>query len=894
MVRKSPKTLLPANAVLAAARFNAERALATAVRVYEVARGMDSRAVCKTAELVAEELRTAGLRDVRIEELPADGRTVYGGWRMPLAWTLSEATLRTGGGMRPVELLADAREVPQHLATYSPGTPGDRWMEGPVVTVDDAGSLPQAAQGAFIRVGAAHATPEFNAAAALAGALGVLVCVPNDDPTAVRYLNYAVPFDAIRPCVPCFSLSPAAQARLNELLRADPALRVQARVRARRRKGTLPLVTAILGEGVPSLYLCAHLDEPGAQDNASGVGTAVETLRTLAATPATGSGDTSPPRAIQIFFSMEVRGLHAWLNQQRTPPPFLAGLNLDMVGCAPDGGQHTMVVRRGFPGQPHFAGVVLDAAAQWADAAVGGMPRTAGTCGVSDAVFGGCPDVGHVSLEQRPGTVYHTSRDLASILDVRAVRWSGVASTAFLETVRRLDNPGVLHLAKAIQQRARQSEVKPSDGTALGIRHALGELTSLRGALRTKSLFGDWNSPAALYRAGVRRSSGCWPWVEASRRLEDHVAALTQEAGTPPRRAARDDRARRVAKTLVPRILFRGFLSFEDASASELAPLGLKPGWGTEPWAWIAAARFRGKATVADVVDELERMGVHVELNRAVALAQYLVAAGKAQLRPLLDRRTLARTFRAMGVRRGSVLCLQAGLSHFGYIVGGPQTVINAVLDVLGPKGTLCVPVHSLSVIGNEPYDVATSPSRVGAVSEFFRTLPGVVRSPHPTHSVAVLGPAAAELTHLDRIDAAPLARDGFWGKLYDAGGDVLVMCPLRSATIFHAGEAWSGVPQPPLLAHVRQPDGLRRVVTVPQGPWHVDHFEEKLAAPLLASGTMRKASLGEGTLFFASARAMADISVAVNRATPLVSLGRDGACRCFYCEAVRKGVGQP
>jgi aminoglycoside N3'-acetyltransferase len=153
------------------------------------------------------------------------------------------------------------------------------------------------------------------------------------------------------------------------------------------------------------------------------------------------------------------------------------------------------------------------------------------------------------------------------------------------------------------------------------------------------------------------------------------------------------------------------------------------------------------------------------------------------------------------------------------------------------------------------------------------------------------LGPAARELTALPRPNLAPLAREGFWGKLYDADGDVLLLCPIASATIFHAGEAWTGVPQPALLAHVRNGNGRRRVFTIPRGPWHVDHFERAMAAPLLRSGAMRRVPLGEGAIYRASARAMADISVAVNRANPLASLGRNGGCRCFYCSALRRGM---
>jgi aminoglycoside 3-N-acetyltransferase len=216
---------------------------------------------------------------------------------------------------------------------------------------------------------------------------------------------------------------------------------------------------------------------------------------------------------------------------------------------------------------------------------------------------------------------------------------------------------------------------------------------------------------------------------------------------------------------------------------------------------------------------------------------------------------------------------------------------MTALQDVLGPRGTLCMPTHSLSVLGAEPYDPRHSRSVVGAVSDYFRRQPGVIRSPHPTHSVAAVGPAARALTRLVDRNSAPLARDGFWGKLYDAGGDVLLICPVRSTTILHAGEVWTGVSQPTLITHRKEADGERRVFTQPQAPWHVDHFQTTMIDPLLQQGTMRSTTLGDGTIFLAPARALADISVAVNRTNPMISIGRNGACTCFYCQAVRQGV---
>ncbi len=888
---------MPVTPETAAARdaFQPKRALNTIQRLWETARHMDSLAVRASAEFVAGELRAAGLDNVRIEELPADGRTAPGGWIMPLAWSVTDARLEIGG--RGGKVLADYAANPQTLAMYSPETPHGHWVEGPVAVAADMAAVHRPRlRGSFLLVNDGRTSPDLNALAAKAGALGVIVSVPNADPNAARYLNYAVPFDAGRPCVPCFSLTPAQGARLQALLRTTPGLRLRARVRAQRTAATAPLVTATLGQGTPSIYLCAHFDEIGAQDNASGVGVAIEALRVLALV-AKQRGGAPPVRAIRVLMGSEVRGLQAWLNPMGRIPPFLAGLNLDMVGIEPHAGASRFILGRGLAGQAHFAHHLLDDAARLANSRVGRMDTVIRRCPVSDAMIGLCPQPGHCSIEQTPDTVYHTSADVPAVLSLRALQWSGTAAVAFLVAATRFSNREVIGLARKITtQTRREMSRRPAEAATLAAR-AKAELDSLRRALTTPELFDPWPSSAEIYRAGVRRADGLWPAVADRLRFDALAATLPALPKPPPARPTprSEAKARRAAAALAPEVTFRGFLSFEDQTsfgqkAALARAVGLAPGWSTETWAWALAARLRGKATLADVVDLLRRDGVPADMGKAVALTEYLVRIGKARLRPILGPAALRTALRAAGVRRGSILCLHASLSQFGYIPGGPATLVDAILDVLGPKGTLCMPAHSLSVLGNTPYDPSQSPSMVGAVSEYFRRRPGVRRSGHPTHSVTALGPAAQALTELPREDLAPLAREGFWGKLYDANGDVLLLCPLRSATIFHVGEAWTGVPQPSFVVHTRNGRG-RRVFTIPQAPWHVDHFETTMAAPLLRSGAMRRVTLGDANFYLAPARAMADISVAVNRANPLVSIASNGTCGCFYCRTVRLGV---
>src|SRR5215831_12542887 len=103
----------------------------------------------------------------------------------------------------------------------------------------------------------------------------------------------------------------------------------------------------------------------------------------------------------------------------------------------------------------------------------------------------------------------------------------------------------------------------------------------------------------------------------------------------------------------------------------------------------------------------------------------------------------------ALGVRPGGSLMVHSSLSSLGYVPGGVTAVIEALQRAIGPRGTLAMPAHSWERAGKGDFtfDVRKTPSCVGAISESFRKIPGVVRSLHPTHSVAALGPRAGFLT---------------------------------------------------------------------------------------------------------------------------------------------------
>jgi len=177
---------------------------------------------------------------------------------------------------------------------------------------------------------------------------------------------------------------------------------------------------------------------------------------------------------------------------------------------------------------------------------------------------------------------------------------------------------------------------------------------------------------------------------------------------------------------------------------------------------------------------------------------------------PLCTRKSLTDQFHALGLTRGDTLLVHSSLSSLGWVNGGAEGVVLALLDVLGETGTLVVPTHSPDnsdpanweqppvpeewkpIIRETmlPYDTRTTRSRMmGVIAETVRTWPGAFRSAHPQTSFAAIGPKAEFLMAEHAFDCAfgersPLA------KLEEVGARVLLLgVGFDRCTAFHLAE---------------------------------------------------------------------------------------------------------
>lgn len=152
----------------------------------------------------------------------------------------------------------------------------------------------------------------------------------------------------------------------------------------------------------------------------------------------------------------------------------------------------------------------------------------------------------------------------------------------------------------------------------------------------------------------------------------------------------------------------------------------------------------------------------------------------------------LAEKWRGSGIKEGMMLMLFSDVTRtlWGCRSEAPvsDSLINDIIDsfllALGESGTLLIPTFNYDFCRGSSFDIRTTPSQVGALTETARKRPDAIRTGHPIFSFVALGSRAGEFADVDNYSA--FGKDSPFGMLHKNNGYIALLDATDKNTFFH------------------------------------------------------------------------------------------------------------
>ncbi|MFH1477314.1 MAG: AAC(3) family N-acetyltransferase [Verrucomicrobiota bacterium] len=884
-------------------------------------------------------------QDLAIEELsfPADGKTVYADRHFPLAWDVDNGWIRVTAPGYPDPVLADYAKCTYGIVPFSADSGGEQ--AGVIIPAGEI--LNGRIKGAAGQVALFDAYPSTVSITRIreCGCRAYVACADTAPvhPSlldARRWFNDAFgegQIDCRHKTICGFSLTPRQTLALLAYYEKNGPIPVRYLLQARTYAGTVPAVTALLRgceKSERSFLVSAHAYEPHATNNVAGVAVCLEAATVLSGLIRTGALPR-PRHSIRFFHGLENFSLYAWALEHRAQMrQAIGGLSVDSLGRREFEDKKERFVFWQQPAlRPSFFHAVAGELARLTAPVFGIDYEIKNSSSnnedlMQDELLGPPWMLLYGSLwrEPRPEAAkryfYHSSLDTPDQLapEILAAAALYTALTAWL-------------LADAGADEAADLASLTSKNWSLSV-----------AAKCRDALTAGIESPENIRDHGQRLSA----WQNLALTAGRAAIASTETLIPEPQRKAFTDGLELLIKQfdsyteaqikstlqtmafgagLAPEHSFKIKLSAVEREAVRTVPerrlpgplgLGTIPdrkradadrivGWPSQEY-WVLMDPgtelywLDGRRSVWDMVKAIwaDRPFSHSETlaqlcekrMRLIGLLEecgYLTVTRGATCAPVTETDIVA-GLQQLGIKSGDVVMVHASLSGFGEVIGGADTVINALAEVISAEGILAMPAFTDAVTGGKgrAYDQITSPAAnfIGQIPEIFRQRPGVLRSRHPTHSVTALGRRAAEfLGGQDPYDT--FDPTGPWRKLLDWNGKIIFFGESMGAnTYIHALEAWFLNYTDVTMARVA--DGIHehevRITHYPagcRGGWYRKRREAEYYQRLVGQGVYHEMRIGPAAAITVDVRTFTRAMVALLCENPAILLHHEGCLDC-------------
>lgn len=230
------------------------------------------------------------------------------------------------------------------------------------------------------------------------------------------------------------------------------------------------------------------------------------------------------------------------------------------------------------------------------------------------------------------------------------------------------------------------------------------------------------------------------------------------------------------------------------------------------------------------------------------------------------------------GFQCTDTLLVHSSMKSIGNVQGGADTVLDVLMEYFGREGLLVFPTLTYDIYGQEKmlFSPEKTPSVVGLLTEMFRKRENVVRSLHPTHSVAAYGRDAEKFCEGHDRFSTPCAARSPWGKLYDRKAKILFIGTksIGCSTFFHGVEEFLPVPgmfeKDPYTLILEHPEGVFTSIPSYRHNGHHNKYYSLMDPVLREKGLLKNVSFGDARCFLIDdAQKSADLILSLLKENP-------------------------
>lgn len=785
----------------------------------------------QTADWIVNEFKSMGVKARKIEFV-ADGKTKYSDWLLPQAWDAYDLKLKD---LETGKIIADYQKISTHMVMGSGATPKEGSI-GEVVYLEEPEEIEK--KDVYRKFILSKFIPQTLKKAALEkGALGFIFHGRLEDfqGDLVKWVNswsddpslWAQTDNDIK--IPAISLSPNMVDYYRDQIAIGKTVRFEAKVDTKFYDGTLPVVEAFIpGELKEELFFTGHLFEQGANDNASGCATMMEIARVFS--------KTKPKRGLRFLFTSELYGTIPYSYENLDVlKNVIAGINIDSTAEVGRRSKKMDIIQNPNT-NPSYVNVLIEEFIKASGKAdqFEFQPFLLDDNMVTDPQINiPCFLIGVCSFN------WHTSNDTLDIIDWDLFNLTTKMCIAWSDFIVNGGKDEALFLKERCDQYLETWEAnireKDNENYITNFREEFITEVKLQLALSINKLHHVTEVlPLAYNETGpIRNYFG------------------------PP--------------------------SYGNIPKNERGGLGMWSGSALFPQFWSNGKRSKERIVAYTALE------FSIPAVKTISVFNHLYKNN--YLSDSINEKSLTVDMKKIGIKEGDIIIVHASMKKIGENVdGGPEAVIQALLNAVGKMGTIVFPTFTAL---NPKTDLRNEPSRLGLLSEVFRKWPRSKRSNNPTHCVSAVGKQAAEILS----GHENLTQFGLGSPLHkasDLGAKVLHLgTNLKSCSLIHVGETIAKVPYLPIgypgydkeIAYIDQ-NGQERVLNSDELPGDSNGFPKLLQLTKLEE-KLNRSKIGNADSFLVLGKDLLDVTAEAIAKDPYSILCDNE--KCSVCVASKK-----